>query len=106
MTSVEKFRASSVMKFSFFVCIIVVGFLWWQHDKNTSTSFIFLKKLLYASDINDAMKLAAADAIASLVSDEELTAEHILPDAFDPRVGKTVAAAVAKAARDSGVARL
>ncbi len=59
-----------------------------------------------ASDINDAMKLAAADAIASLVSDEELTAEHILPDAFDPRVGKTVAAAVAKAAKDSGVARL
>ena len=59
-----------------------------------------------ASDINDAMKLAAADAIASLVSDEELNAEHILPDAFDPRVGKTVAAAVAKAARDSGVARL
>jgi malate dehydrogenase (oxaloacetate-decarboxylating) len=59
-----------------------------------------------ASDINDAMKLAAADAIASLVSDEELNAEHILPDAFDPRVGKTVAAAVAKAARDSGVARI
>ena len=59
-----------------------------------------------ASDINDAMKLAAADAIASLVSDEELNAEHILPDAFDPRVGKAVAAAVAKAARDSGVARI
>ena len=59
-----------------------------------------------ASDINDAMKLAAADAIASIVSDDELTAEYILPDAFDPRVGKAVAAAVAKAARDSGVARL
>ena len=59
-----------------------------------------------ASDINDAMKLAAADAIASLVSDEELRADYILPDAFDPRVGKTVAAAVAQAARDTGVARI
>lgn len=59
-----------------------------------------------ASDINDSMKLAAADAIASIVSSEELTAEYILPDAFDPRVGKAVAAAVAKAAKDSGVARL
>ena len=59
-----------------------------------------------ASDINDAMKLAAADAIASLVSDEELRADYILPDAFDPRVGKAVAAAVAQAARDTGVARI
>ena len=59
-----------------------------------------------ASDINDAMKLAAADAIASLVSDEELNPDYILPDAFDPRVGKAVATAVARAARDSGVARI
>jgi len=59
-----------------------------------------------ASDINDAMKLAAADAIASLVSDDELKPEYILPDAFDPRVGKAVAKAVAKAARDTGVARI
>ena len=59
-----------------------------------------------ASDINDAMKLAAADAIASLVSDEELNPDYILPDAFDNRVGPTVAAAVAKAAKDSGVARI
>ena len=59
-----------------------------------------------ASDINDAMKLAAADAIASIVSDDELSADYILPDAFDPRVGKAVAEAVAKAARESGVARL
>ena len=59
-----------------------------------------------ASDINDAMKLAAADAIASLVSDDELKPEYILPDAFDPRVGKAVAEAVAKAARDTGVARI
>lgn len=59
-----------------------------------------------ASDINDAMKIAAAEAIAGLVSDEELNAEYIMPAAFDERVGKTVAAAVAEAARKSGVARL
>ncbi|MCR5061308.1 MAG: NAD-dependent malic enzyme [Saccharofermentans sp.] len=59
-----------------------------------------------ASDINDEMKIAAANAIAGIVSDEELNPEYILPDAFDPRVGKAVAAAVAQAARDSGVARI
>ena len=59
-----------------------------------------------ASDINEDMKIAAARAIASLVSDEELTAEYILPKAFDKRVGPTVAAAVADAARKSGVARI
>jgi len=59
-----------------------------------------------ASDINDQMKMAASYAIAGLVSDEELNAEYILPMAFDERIGKTVAAAVAKAARESGVARI
>ncbi|NLX93575.1 MAG: NADP-dependent malic enzyme [Clostridiales bacterium] len=59
-----------------------------------------------ASDINEEIKIAAAKAIASLITDEELTADYIIPKAFDPRVGKTVAAAVAKAARDSGVARI
>lgn len=59
-----------------------------------------------ASDINEDMKIAAAKAIASLVSDEELNAEYILPKAFDERVGKTVAEAVMKAARESGVARI
>ena len=59
-----------------------------------------------ASDINEEMKIAAANAIASLVSDDELRADYILPKAFDERVGPTVAAAVAKAARDSGVARI
>ena len=59
-----------------------------------------------ASDINEEMKIAAAKAIASLVSDEELSADYILPKAFDERVGKTVAAAVAEAARKSGVARI
>ena len=59
-----------------------------------------------ASDINVEMKIAAAKALASLVSDEELSADYIIPKPFDPRVGKTVAAAVAQAARDSGVARI
>lgn len=59
-----------------------------------------------ASDINEEMKIAAAKALASLVSDDELSADYIIPKAFDPRVGKTVAAAVAQAARDSGVARI
>ena len=59
-----------------------------------------------ASDINDAMKVAAARAIAGLVSDEELNADYILPAAFDPRVKDAVAKAVAQAARDSGVARI
>ena len=59
-----------------------------------------------ASDINDAMKIAAAKAIAGLVSDDELSADYILPKAFDPRVKTAVAEAVAKAARESGVARI
>lgn len=59
-----------------------------------------------AGEINEEMKIAAAKAIASLVSDEELNAEYILPKAFDERVGKTVAAAVEKAARETGVARV
>ncbi|WP_209344490.1 NADP-dependent malic enzyme [Flavonifractor sp. AGMB03687] len=59
-----------------------------------------------ARDINEAMKVAAAEALAGLISDEELSADYIIPAAFDPRVGKAVAAAVAQAARDSGVARI
>ncbi|MBQ2510174.1 MAG: NAD-dependent malic enzyme [Erysipelotrichaceae bacterium] len=59
-----------------------------------------------ARDINEEMKMAAAAALSSLVSDEELNEDYILPRAFDPRVGKTVAKAVAEAARKSGVARL
>lgn len=59
-----------------------------------------------ASDINEEMKIAAAKAIASLVSDDELNPDYILPAAFDERVGKAVADAVAQAARDSGVARI
>lgn len=59
-----------------------------------------------ARDINEEMKIAAAKAIASLVSDEELSPEYILPKAFDERVGTTVAKAVMDAARKSGVARV
>lgn len=57
-----------------------------------------------ATDINEEMKMAAAEALASLISDEELTAEYIIPKAFDKRVGPAVASAVAEAARRSGVA--
>ncbi len=59
-----------------------------------------------ASDINEEMKMAASKALADLVAPEELSADYIIPKAFDPRVGKAVAAAVAQAARDSGVARI
>lgn len=59
-----------------------------------------------ASDINEEMKVAAAKALANLISDEELSADCIIPAAFDPRVGPAVAKAVAQAARDTGVARL
>ena len=59
-----------------------------------------------ARDINEAMKQAASYALADLVPAEELNEQYIMPAAFDKRVGPTVAAAVAKAARESGVARL
>ena len=59
-----------------------------------------------AKDINDEMKVAAAYAIAELVSDQELNAEYILPAAFDERVKDAVAKAVAEAAKKSGVARV
>ena len=59
-----------------------------------------------ASDINDAMKLAAADALAEIARADGLSAERVIPEAFDPRVRNAVAAAVAAAARETGVARL
>jgi len=59
-----------------------------------------------AKDINDEMKIAAAKAIAALISDEELCEEYVIPEPFDKRVGKTVAKAVAEAAIKSGVARI
>ena len=59
-----------------------------------------------ASQINEAMKIAAANALAGLISAEELSEDYIIPAAFDPRVGKAVARAVAQAARETGVARI
>ena len=59
-----------------------------------------------AKDINEEMKMAAARALAELIPEEELGADYIIPKAFDPRVGKAVASAVAKAAKDSGAARI
>lgn len=59
-----------------------------------------------ARSINEDMKLAASHAIASLIKDDELTDEYVIPDSFDKRVAPAVAAAVAKAAMDSGAARI
>ena len=59
-----------------------------------------------ASDINEEMKMAAAQALAELIPDEELSADYIIPYAFDPKVGPAVSKAVAQAAIDSGVARI
>ena len=59
-----------------------------------------------ASDINDEMKVAAAYAIASLIEEKDLNPDYIIPNPFDKRVVKEVARAVAKAARDTGVARI
>ncbi len=59
-----------------------------------------------ASDINDEMKIAAAKAIASLISNDELNEDYVIPAPFDKRVGQAVAQEVAKAARESGVARI
>ena len=59
-----------------------------------------------AKDINDEMKIAAAEALAGLITDEELSPDYIIPKAFDKRVGPAVAKAVAEAAKKTGVARL
>ena len=59
-----------------------------------------------ARDINDAMNAAAAHAIANLIDERELRADYIIPDPFDPRVKEAVSAAVAKVARETGVARI
>jgi len=59
-----------------------------------------------AADINEEMKIAAARALSALIGDGELRADYIIPKAFDPRVAPAVAEAVARAARESGVARI
>ena len=60
---------------------------------------------VHAKEINEEMKLAAVYAIAGLVSDEELHADYVIPDAFDPRIAAHVASAVAVAAMETGVAQ-
>ena len=65
-----------------------------------SQTMLHLSLDVRASDINDAMKIASAKALAALVSDEELCAEYILPKAFDPHVKDAVAKAAAQAARE------
>ena len=59
-----------------------------------------------AKKINEEMKIAAAHALAELIPDDKLTADYIIPEAFDPAVGPAVAKAVAEAARKTGVARI
>jgi malate dehydrogenase (oxaloacetate-decarboxylating) len=60
---------------------------------------------VHAKEINEEMKLAAVNAIAGLISDEELNADYVIPDPFDPRVAAHVAEAVAKAAIETDVAQ-
>jgi malate dehydrogenase (oxaloacetate-decarboxylating) len=61
---------------------------------------------VHARDINDAMKIAAAEAIANVIPESELTPEYIIPDAFNPTIKEAVSTAVKEAARKTGVARL
>ena len=60
---------------------------------------------VHAKEINDEMKFAAATAIASIIPDDQIRADYIIPEAFNPVVAQTVAAAVAEAAKKSGVTR-
>lgn len=61
---------------------------------------------VHATQINEKMKVAAVEAIAGLVKEDELGADYVIPGPFDPRVAPAVAAAVAKAAMETGVARI
>jgi malate dehydrogenase (oxaloacetate-decarboxylating) len=88
--------------------VIATGRSDYPNQINNSLGFpgIFRGALdVEATDINEPMKLAAAEAIGSLVSDAELHEEYIIPGMFDPRVAESVAAAVREAAWSSGVAR-
>ena len=71
-----------------------------------SSHILSLIHILRAKEINDEMKLAASEALANLITDEELSPEYIIPKAFDKRVGPAVAKAVAEAAKRTGVARI
>lgn len=91
-----------------YVAIMATGRSDYPNQVNNLLAFpgIFRGALdCHASDINEAMKLAAAYAIANVIDETELSADYIIPSVFDPRVAKAVAAAVIEAARESGVAR-
>jgi malate dehydrogenase (oxaloacetate-decarboxylating) len=90
------------------VAIMATGRSDYPNQINNSLSFpgVFRGALdVRATDINDEMKLAAAEAIAALVADDDLNEDYIIPSMFDPRVAESVAQAVALAAVRSGVAR-
>ena len=88
--------------------VIATGRSDYPNQINNSLAFpgIFKGALdVQATDINEPMKVAAAEAIAALVGEQELTEEYIIPSMFDPRVAEAVAAATREAAWASGVAR-
>ena len=88
--------------------VVATGRSDYPNQINNSLSFpgVFRGALeVRATDINDEMKLAAAEAIAALVADDDLNEDYIIPSMFDPRVADSVAQAVAQAARRTGVAR-
>ena len=71
-----------------------------------SVSAVSSDTKVYGCLSNDEMKIAASEAIAAIIKDDELNEDYIIPDAFDERVAKNVARAVSKAAASSGVARI
>mgnify|MGYP001157668530 FL=1 len=90
-------------------CIVATGRSDYPNQINNVLAFPGIFRGAFdvrASDINEEMKLAAAQALAGLISEDELSTDYIIPKAFDPRVGPAVARAVADAARCSGVARV
>lgn len=90
-------------------CVVATGRSDYPNQVNNVLAFPGIFRGAFdvrASEINEEMKLAAAEAIAALVSPEELSRDYILPAAFDPRVCKAVAAAVAQAAKETGAARI
>ena len=77
-----------------------------KRDYSLEHEQIIDNTVIHPVEINDEMKLAASEALANLITDEELSPEYIIPKAFDKRVGPAVAKAVAEAAKRTGVARI
>ena len=104
-----RFDGIVCQKFIFLFKQLFVGYSDFPNQVNNVLCFPGLFKgalSVRARDINNEMKLAAAYAIADLITDADRSEENIIPGAFDPRVAEAVANAVAKAARETGVARL